>query len=227
MTDKFSLEDLLINILPGWFVIIMIWLFYHFQFPLSLDSEKLKVVLGNDFLLTSAFIISSFIVGEILQTMAHLKPIEKFFDIFTKWQRPSEIFLLKNNPVVTDYFLNKLTKYDTRISNLWSYKNISWWHIFWWKNKDSKECQDIFNEIYTEVRENKILQYSNAKYLFTRVLTSIFLLLTVTCIYFSLYQLFIISGALFMVFLYRTRWCAVGLVKSTIILYSNKNPLWN
>lgn len=91
MNDKFSIEELMIRILPGGFLLAFIFFQFGYSIQIILDQNL-------DFFYTFLFFCSSFIVGELLQTIAH--ELEFVIDIFFKFRRPSQIFLYKNNPVL-------------------------------------------------------------------------------------------------------------------------------
>ena len=86
MTEKISLEDVFIKIIPGGVIIGVIFYFYG-------DQIDIKVIKGFDFLYTFTFIVFSYLVGEIIQTISH--ELEWMINIFFKFYRPSEIFYIK------------------------------------------------------------------------------------------------------------------------------------
>lgn len=214
MIDKFSIDELIIKVMPwGFFLAILYFSFW----------DKLQINLKDnlDFFYTFLFFCSSFIIWEILQTIAHF--LEFIIDIFFKFRRPSKVFLYKNNPVLNDYKRNELIEKlnftdDEMIIINKNYSNLS---ILFWKKikKDEDLLQSIFWKIYTKNSDCEEIKISNRTYLFGRVIMIEFLILSIillsTCN--ILYWLF--SLLLFLIFLWRSRWLARWLVFKSILLF--------
>lgn len=213
MTDKFSIEDLMIKILPGGFLLAVIYFIFY-------NKVHVNFVDNLDFFYTFLFFCSAFIAGELLQTIAH--EIEWIIDIFFKFRRPSEIFLYKNNPIIKsehkrDEAIEKFNLSEEYL-NIFNkdYSNLS---IFWWK-KDKKHdeiSQSIFWRLYSKVSDNDEIKASNRNYLFIRVITIEFLLISIL-LYSKFFALSILSAVIFLVFLWRARGIARGLVFKTVLL---------
>lgn len=217
MTNKFTIEDLLIRIMPGGFFLAILFLIYGSNIQLNLVDDL-------DFLYTFLFFCSAFIVGELLQTLAH--ELEFVVDIFFKFRRPSEIFLYKENPVTKNEYTRKnlirhlnLSKDEVKIFKK-SYNELSAWK----KNKDNdKLSQNYFWKIYSQVSNSDEMKISNINYLFIRVITIEFLLIS-GILFFVEKNIYcgIISFIIFLIFLWRSRGLARGLVFKTILLNLKK-----
>ena len=106
MMDKFTLEDLLIKIMPGGILICVLCFLYVPQILSSMPSNL-------DFLCTFIFITFSYLAGELIQTVAHLVERSMIY-IFFKFYQPSEVFLYRDNPVIEDEKLREeILKYLT------------------------------------------------------------------------------------------------------------------
>ena len=88
MTEKFTLEDLFIKIIPGGVLIGVLYFIYS-------DTINLKLEKGFDFFYTFLFFTFSFLAGEVIQTITH--ELEWIIFSFFKFYKPSEIFLYKKN----------------------------------------------------------------------------------------------------------------------------------
>ena len=103
MHNKFTPEELIIRVIPGGFLLAVIFFAFGDDTILNLNNN-----LG--FLYTFLFFCSAFIIGELLQTLAH--EMEWMTDIFFKFRRPSKIFLYKNNPVIKNKYQRENKPYD-------------------------------------------------------------------------------------------------------------------
>jgi len=219
MSDKFSIEDLIIKIMPGGFLLAILY---------SLFREVIQFnFIGNlDFFYTFLFFCSAYIIGESLQTIAH--EIEWIIDIFFKLRRPSEIFLYKNNPIIkSEYKRNELMKelefqeMELKLFNQ-EYSSLS---FFWWKrNKESdKLSQSVFWRLYSRINQTDEIKISNRNYLFVRVMMLEFLLIGII---FAIDKNFCLSTSSFLfciVFLWRSRGVARELVFKTVLLNLKNN----
>ena len=213
MIDKFSIEDLIIKVMPGGFLLAIIY------FLLG-DKIQFNFIDNLDFFYTFLFFCSSFIVGELLQTVAH--EIEWVVDIFFKLRRPSEIFLYKNNPILKNNhkrceMINRLSleENETKIFDK-EYSSLS---LLWWK-KDKKSdeiSQSIFWKLYSQVSDTDEIKMVNRNYLFVRVVMIEFLLISALLYSINL-SLSILCMVIFLVFLWRSRGVARGLVFKTVLL---------
>ncbi|MBT3210200.1 MAG: hypothetical protein HN704_00835 [Bacteroidetes bacterium] len=215
MLGKFSLEDIIIKVLPGGFFLAILYYLYGQDFPFELSKNF-------DFLYTFVFFCIAFITGEILQTLAH--QLEKLVDIFFKLRRPSEVFLYANNPVLKnkniriellDYL--KLTKEQSNIFSIY-YCDLPFLK-FWKINKeDNAVSQSIFWRLYSNVSENEEVKTSNRGYLFVRVIVIVFLILGICFFIESNVLIGLICALLFWIFLWRCRGYARGLVFKVVLL---------
>lgn len=214
MSDKFTIEDLMIKIMPGGFFIAVVYFLFR-------DKISLTLVDNLDFLYTFLFFCSAFIVGEILQTIAHLN--EWIIDLFFKRRRPSNIFLYNNNPVLKSRekrveLMNKLSLSTEDVSGFnKNYKELS----FWKKKRDKKYdniSQSIFWRLYSNVSDSEEIKSSNRNYLFVRGITIELIIISIILLICKNY--YFSSGALAIgiIFLWRARGLARGLVFKTVLL---------
>lgn len=218
MLDKFSIDELMIKVMPwGFFLWILIFLFWD-TISFQLD-EKL------DFFYTFVFFCIAFITWEILQTIAH--EIESIVDVFFKFLRPSEIFLYKGNPIISDkrrwLIIEKLNISQNELQEInKSYKDIP----FLRKGKQFQSwislSQHYFWELYSQARGSEEIKIVNRSYLFVRVMMTTFFLLSLIAVLACHSILSILFWLLSLIFLWRSRWCAKNLVFNTI-LFSLKN----
>lgn len=214
MSDKFSIEDLMIKIMPGGFFIAVVYFLFR-------DKISLTLVDNLDFLYTFLFFCSAFIVGEILQTVAHLN--DWIIDLFFKRRRPSNIFLYKNNPVLKSKE-KRLELIDTLSLNPEDvigfdkdYKELS----FWKKKGDKKYdniSQSIFWKLYSNVSDGEEIKSSNRNYLFVRGITIELIIISAILLICKNYYFFVGTSVLSIIFLWRARGLARGLVFKTVLL---------
>ncbi|MDX9913972.1 MAG: hypothetical protein RBS77_05330 [Candidatus Moranbacteria bacterium] len=213
MADKFSIEDLIIRILPGGFILAVVYFVFN-------EKIHINLVDNLDFFYTFLFFCSAFIAGELLQTIAH--ETEWIIDVFFKFRRPSEIFLYKNNPVLKserkrNEIINKLnlSEEDLKIFN----KDYDVLSILWWKREKKHEeiSQGIFWQLYTKISNLEEVKISNRNYLFIRVIMVEFLLIS-GLLYNKNLALSIFCLIIFAIFLWRSRGVARGLVFKTVLL---------
>ncbi len=217
ITPKITLNQFLISVLPGGFVVSIILITVIYSNPYFA-----KTIQGIDFLMTFMFVCLSFIFGEVLQTIA--RGCEKTIDwLFFRGYRPSDIFLLRNNPVLKDEKIKeevikklKLTKEEKEELIEYSEAPFAFWKK---KSKFVGLNKKNFWKIYSKSREAENIKESNARYLFTRVMFVIFVFLI---LWFSILEswIFVKVSSIFMVlFLWRARGCARGLVFSSVNKY--------
>lgn len=214
MNDKFSIEELMMRVLPGGFLLAFVFFQFGYGEQINLDQNL-------DFLYTFLFFCSSFIVGELLQTVAH--EIEWIIDIFFKLRRPSEVFLYKNNPILKNNYKRSeimqqlvLKEDEAKIFD----KDYSALSIFWWKkDKNSEELsQSIFWKLYSRVSDINEIKTVNRNYLFVRVIMIEFLLIAVLLFFTKNYSWAITSTLFCLIFLWRSRGVARGIVFKTVLL---------
>ena len=216
MQDKFTLEDLMIRVMPGGFLLATIFFIFF-------NEKWVNVTQNIDFLYTFFFFCSAFIVGELLQTLAH--ELEWIINIFFKFRKPSKIFLYKNNPVLNnenkrlellEYL--KLPKDEIKIFNK-KYSEIP--TIFWKKRDHDSLSQSIFRRIYSQVSDKEEIKISNRNYLFVRVIMIDFLLLSIMLIG-KHPNIWFVAFMIFLLFLWRSRGIARWLVFKTVLLNLKK-----
>lgn len=227
MFEKISYNNALIIFIPGWFILSVFIIIFYLKFP----NSNLNLP-DYDLLLSFMFFALSLTIWEILQTFARW--LDKIINIFFKWYRPSEIFLLKDNPIINEFnrlkFLKliKLKKVHTiKLINYKKIKIISWVTV---KNDNfSKLSQWIFWEYYWKLDWNQKIINTNARYLFTRVMFVVFwflwfLFLFIDIKWFSkeINILWSISFFISFLFIYRARWNAKGLINDLVILTIKK-----
>ena len=214
MSDKFTIEDLMIKIMPGGFFIAVVYFLFR-------DKISLTLVDNLDFLYTFLLFCSAFIFGEILQTIAHLN--EWIVDLFFKRRRPSNIFLYKNNPVLKSKE-KRLELIDTLSLNPEDvigfdkdYKELS----FWKKKGDKKYdniSQSIFWKLYSNVSDGEEIKSSNRNYLFVRGITIELIIISIILLICKNYYFFAGTLTIGIIFLWRARGLARGLVFKTVLL---------
>lgn len=214
MNDKFTIEDLMIKIMPGGFFIAVVYFLFR-------DKISLTLVDNLDFFYTFLFFCSAFIVGEILQTIAHLN--EWIIDLFFKRRRPSNIFLYNNNPVLKSRekrveLMDKLSLSTEDVSGFnKNYKELS----FWKKKRDKKYdniSQSIFWRLYSNVSDSEEIKSSNRNYLFVRGITIEFIIISIILLICKNYYFSSGTLAIGIIFLWRARGLARGLVFKTVLL---------
>jgi len=219
MEEKFSIEDLMIKVMPGGFLLAV--LFFLFG-----DKIQFNFIENLDFLYAFLFFCSAYIIGEVLQTIAH--EIEWIIDIFFKLRRPSEIFLYKNNPIIkNEYKRNELMK-NLKLEEMESkffdqkYSQLSFW---WWKkNKKSDEVsQSIFWKLYSRVNQTDEIKVANRNYLFVRVIMLEFLIIAILMVVDKSLYWSVLSFLFCIIFLWRGRGIARGLVFKTVLLNLKNN----
>lgn len=214
MNDKFTIEDLMIKIMPGGFFIAVVYFLFR-------DKISLPLVDNLDFLYTFLFFCSAFIVGEILQTIAHLN--EWIIDLFFKRRRPSNIFLYNNNPVLKSgekklELIDKLSLTPEAVDGFdKEYKTLS----FWRKKRDKKYdniSQSIFWRLYSNVSDSEEIKSSNRNYLFVRGITIELIIISIILLICKNYYFFAGTLTIGIIFLWRARGLARGLVFKTVLL---------
>lgn len=216
MTEKFTIEDLFIKIIPGGVLVGILYFVYGHQ--LNIEPTK-----GLDFFYTFLFFTFSFLSGEIIQTIAH--ELEFLVHLFFKCNKPSQVFLYQGNPVLKNEHIRlEIIKHlaiedEVLINYNKPYKELRWFK----KDKNSKNrCQSYFWKIYTNVSNEVEIKVFNRNYLLTRGITIGCLM---SIIIFSIEQnipFIIVSSVLFLMFLWRTRGMARTLVFKTILLNLKK-----
>lgn len=216
MNEKFTLEDLFIKIIPGGTLVGILYFVYGNQ--LNLELAK-----GLDFFYTFLFFTFSFLTGEIIQTIAH--ELEFLVNLFFKRNKPSQVFLYKENPVLKNENIRlQIIEHLSIDDETSTHFNKSYKDLHWFK-KDTKiknKCQGYFWKIYTNVSNENEIKIFNRNYLLTRGITIVCL---ISIVIFSIEQnllLIICSIVLSLMFLWRTRGMARTLVFKTVLLNLKK-----
>jgi len=222
MSDKFTIEDLFIKIIPGGVIIGVTFFLFG-------SLIKFELIEGFDFFYTFLFIVFSYLMGEVIQTIAH--ELEWVINLFFKFYRPSEIFLYKNNPIVNNEvirmkLLNFLSispqsqlKYDKE------YKELP---LFRGREKQN-EAQSYFWHLYTKVEDNPNIKTFNRNYLLVRAITICSIFLTLLLFIEGEEAMMIGAIIIFFLFLWRARGMAKTLVFKTVLIslreknYENNN----
>jgi hypothetical protein len=212
MTENFTLEDLFIKIIPGGVLIGILYFIYG-------DALGVNLVKGLDFFYTFLFFTFSFLMGEVLQTIAH--EFEWMIFSFFKFYKPSEIFLYKDNPVLkNEHIRQRIIDYltlsdDEQNSFNKEYKELP---LFWWKREKQNKAQSYFWKLYTKVSAENEMRKFNRGYLLTRAI-NIVLIISSVIFYIESNKLLMFSAILlFILFLWRARGMARTLVFKTIML---------
>jgi len=218
MVEKFSLDDLFMRIMPGGIFLGTIILIYY-------SSGDVKYVKELNFLYVFMFFTISYVVGELLQTIAH--KLDHCLMVFYKFYMPSEIFLYKNNPVIKDDIkleelikVCDLTEEEKEIIN-----NIDYEALFWFKSRISiqtaqKISRRCFWKMYHNVDES--VQVFNRGYLFVRCLTCMFLMIFLILLFYKQYEFCLFSFIMFSILLYRLRGMSRMLVFKVVLNYLYK-----
>jgi hypothetical protein len=216
MTEKFTLEDLFIRIIPGGVLIGILYFVYG-------HNLNLEIVKGLDFFYTFLFFTFSFLVGEIIQTIAH--ELEFLTNVFFKFNKPSEVFLYKNNPVLKNENtrLQAMKFLESDKDKLDGFEN-TYKKLKWFKKDEElrQKSQNYFWKIYTNVSNESEMKIFNRNYLLTRGITIVSLISIVIFLVEKNMLLAISSIALFLMFLWRTRGMARTLVFKTVLLNLKK-----
>ncbi len=216
MTEKFTLEDLLIKIIPGGVLIGVLYFLFSEQIDLKINK-------GLDFFYTFLFFTFSFLAGEVIQTIAH--ELEWMIYSFFKFYKPSEVFLYKENPVLKNEYIRQqlFNHLDLEPSELKAfektYKDLP---LIWWKREKQNKTQSIFWKLYSEVSSETEIKVFNRNFLFVRAVTFVALGISILFLYKEINQLAIVSALLFVLFLWRARGMARNLVFKTIMLNLKK-----
>ncbi|MCE5346018.1 MAG: hypothetical protein LLG13_06995 [Bacteroidales bacterium] len=212
MAEKFTLEDLLIKIIPGGVLIGVLYFLFSNQIDLKIEN-------GLDFFYTFLFFTFSYLAGEVIQTIAH--ELEWIIFSFFKFYKPSEIFMYKNNPVLKNEYIrqqlfNHLNLDSSEITSFdKSYKELPFW---WWKREKQIKSQSIFWKLYSEISADAEIKIFNRNFLFVRAITFVTLGLSILFSIKDYRELAAISILLFILFLWRARGMARTLVFKTVIL---------
>lgn len=212
ITGKITWEDLLIRVLPGGFLVAIIFFISNFQ--LKLNNKF-------DFLYSFLFFCVAFIAGEVLQTISHI--LEFIVNVFFKGYKPSEVFLYKNNPILPNENIRQRLLVSLNLSdedkNVFEkeYKQRSF--ICKKKDKAKEISQGYFWKIYTAVEDNEIIKKSNINYLFLRVIMIDFLIVSVYLMLSGFGRYGLLAFMIFLILLWRARGLARGLVLKTALIY--------
>lgn len=215
MTEKFTLEDLFIRIIPGGVLVGVL----YFSYSKEINIEFIK---GLDFLYTFIFFTFSYLVGEIIQTIARI--LEPIIYVFFKFYKPSKIFLYKNNPVLnSNYQRDKIMEllHEESLDGFdEEYKNIPYVP----RNKELDDrSQGIFMKLYTKVSSDSEIKIFNRGYLLIRAITFMSLFVSIFFITQSNCQLSLVFGVVFLLFLWRARGMARTLVYKTVLINLKNN----
>lgn len=219
MTEKFTLEDLLIKIIPGGVLIGVLYFLFSEQIDLKIEK-------GLDFFYTFLFFTFSFLAGEIIQTIAH--ELEWMIYSFFKFYKPSEIFMYKENPVLKNEHIRQrlFDHLNLETSEQGSfettYKALPFW---WWKREKQNKSQSYFWKLYSEVSSEAEIKIFNRNFLFVRAIAFVALGISILLFIKDIDVLAIISFALFFLFLWRARGMARTLVFKTVMLNLKANNI--
>ena len=219
MKDGFSLDEYLIKIMPGGCLLYVLWLFFWDIIHIELDWNY-------DVLSSFIFLCISYIVWEVLQTIAHY--FEFIINFRFKFRKPSEIFLYKNNPVIKKENKRKelisllnLGKEENKIFES-EYSQLPYLK-FWKINKENNALsQSYFRTIYCWVKNNPEIKCSNRNYLFVRAILLVFIILTILLIYHGYNTFSRISFALTIILFFRARGMARQLIFNSVLSYLMK-----
>lgn len=216
MTEKFTLEDLFIKIIPGGVLIGVLYFVFY-------DTIEIKLDKGLDFFYSFLFFTFSFLAGELIQTIAH--EFEWIIFCFFKFYKPSEIFLYRSNPVLkNDFIRNQIIEHlnldkDEQAYFDKSYKELP---IFWWKREKQNKAQSIFWKLYSQISSESEIKLFNRNFLLVRGITFSILIMSILLFINNQNGWAIITSILFILFLWRTRGMARTLIFKTVLLNLKK-----
>jgi len=222
MENNFTLEDIMLKVLPWWF-------FLAICFCMSSVSTQITLNESLDFLYTFLFFCSAFICWELLQTISHIKLFELFTKAFFKFRLPSQIFLYKNNPIISEWIRNdllkkiKLKKDEIRLFNK-EYKDVCLCPCS--SKIENSSSQEIFRKLYSKVENEDKIRTSNRNYLFLRVLFLEFLFIALLFFFYrNMWEIWVLDLMIAWIILWRLRGVAKWLISKciTCFLYSKKN----
>lgn len=211
MTEKFSLDDLFMKVIPGGILIGVLYFLYF-------NTSTTQLQKGLDFFYTFLFFTFSYLAGEIIQTVAH--QLEFLINIFFKFYKPSHIFLYKKNPI----FKNEKTR-DELISKLnldpneqsqfsKDYKDIHWF----FRREKTSISQAYFGKLYHKYSNDPEIKIFNRGYLLVRGVITISITTSILFYIEDKITLMYCSIGLFFLFLWRGRGMARTLVYKTVML---------
>jgi hypothetical protein len=212
MTEKFTIEDLLIKVIPGGALIGVLYFLF-------LEQIDFKIERGLDFFYTFLFFTFSYLAGEVIQTIAH--ELEWIVFSFFKFYKPSEVFMYKDNPVLkNEHIRQRLFNHlnlDSTEQNSFdkTYKELPIW---WWKREKQNKSQSIFWKLYSEVSADSEIKIFNRSFLFVRAITFVAFGLSILLFIKDNCELAIVSLVLFLLFLWRARGMARTLIFKTVML---------
>ena len=216
MTEKFTLEDLFIKIIPGGFLIGVLFFVFNDNIDLKLDE-------GLDFFNTFIFFTFSFLAGELIQTIAH--EFEFIIFSFFKFYKPSEIFLYKKNPVIKNDFIRKQIiehlNLDKDIQTYFdkTYKELP---LLWWKRENQNKAQTFFWQLYSKISSESEIKIFNRNFLMIRAITFSTLLISILLFFKGQNGWALTTSIIFFLFLWRARGMARTLIFKTILLNLKK-----
>lgn len=219
MENNFSLEDIMLKVLPWWF-------FLAICFCMSSVSTQITLNESLDFLYTFLFFCSAFICWELLQTISHIKLFELFTKAFFKFRLPSQIFLYKNNPIISEWIRNdllkkiKLKKDEIRLFNK-EYKDVCLCPCS--SKIENSFSQEIFRKLYSKVENDDKIKASNRSYLFLRVFFLEFLILAFLFFFYrKMREIWVFNLIIACIILWRVRGVAKRFVFK-IVLFNIKD----
>jgi hypothetical protein len=216
MTEKFTIEDLFIKIIPGGVLIGVLYFIFH-------DTIELKLDKGLDFFYTFIFFTFSFLAGELIQTIAH--EFEWIIFSFFKFYKPSEIFLYKTNPVLKNDFIRKqiiehlnLDEEEQAYFDK-TYKELP---LLWWKREKQNKAQSFFWKLYSQISSESEIKVFNRNFLLVRAITFSTLGISMLLYIKDQNDWAITTSVLFILFLWRARGMARTLIFKTVLLNLKK-----
>lgn len=216
MTEKFTLEDLFIKIIPGGVLIGVLFFIFH-------DNIELKLDKGLDFFYTFLFFTFSFLAGELIQTIAH--EFEWIIFSFFKFYKPSEIFLYRSNPILkNDFIREQIIEHLNLDEDEQTYFNKTYKELplLWWKREKQNKAQSIFWKLYSQISSESEIKIFNRNFLLVRAITFSTLGISVLLFIKDQNNWAITTSVLFILFLWRARGMARTLIFKTVLLNLKK-----
>jgi hypothetical protein len=221
MFSLISKENFFITIVPGGS--LLAYLLFIFNNSLKL-SPQLSLWLGNEILTSFVFIALSLILGEIIQTIAHW--LDFVTNCYFRFSQPSEIFLFEDNPVINELTRKKLLELlRTNTGKDYSSDFDLDYNKLCPCNKDYNAVKPLahhaFMTIYKSCASEQVKD-TNIRYIYLRSLMALFTILILYTLTKSLvcsevfwFEL-ICFGVFAIIFSYRVRGCASGLVREVV-----------
>ena len=219
MSDKFSIDEYMVKIMPWWALILILCLFFWEDVPVEFWWEY-------DVLYAFVFVCLSYIAWEIIQTLSHL--LDFVINVWFKFRKPTEIFLYKKNPVIKNEHKRKellsALKIEKEIEEILDveYASLNWLKFRKISKKNNDVLQSYYWTIYTSVKNNPEIKQWHTNYLFIRATMFDCLVLSILSFSYWYHELGWTSLIIRLILFWRIRWLARWLVFNAVLSYMNE-----